>query len=193
MDNKDKEFVARKFLDSLIYPKEKPSKQIFFCPVGLVGAGKTTFTKPISEKLNLVRVSSDEMRKILKESGFGYSNLKEIILPIATDLINSGWSIAFDMDCGNIETKAFIDKISLEKNIRVIWVHVKSPEEYIFDKFKKHPPTWLSDNPQKMIDNYFAQKEKREKEGTKFNFDFTFDASQNVTEQVNLFFKSNTF
>ncbi|MBU4480038.1 hypothetical protein KKG48_01160, partial [Patescibacteria group bacterium] len=51
------------FKSQIKIPKNKPKKQIFFCPVGLVGAGKTTVTKPISKKLGLLRISSDELRK----------------------------------------------------------------------------------------------------------------------------------
>lgn len=189
MNNEDIEIVRSKYLRTLIFPTSKPEKQIFFCPVGLVGAGKTTFTQPISEKLNFVRISSDEVRKILKESGFGYGKLKEIIFPIIIDIINKGWSVSFDMDCGNPETKSLLEKLSLENNIKIIWVHINSPEDYIINKFKNHPPTWLADNPQIMIDNYHTQKEKRLIKNNKFNFCYIFDASKNVEKQVENFLK----
>ena len=51
---------------------KKANQELILCPVGLVGAGKTTVLKPISKILNLVRVSSDEIRGILKQEGYNF-------------------------------------------------------------------------------------------------------------------------
>ncbi|MDE1944098.1 MAG: hypothetical protein KGH97_01205 [Patescibacteria group bacterium] len=51
-------------------------RQVFLAPVGRVGAGKTTVVKPLAERLGLVRISSDEIRKLLKERGLGYGPLR---------------------------------------------------------------------------------------------------------------------
>ena len=53
-------------------PKIKPEKQFFLCPVGLIGSGKTTVLNLLSERLSLVKISGDEIRKILKDRGYGY-------------------------------------------------------------------------------------------------------------------------
>jgi len=180
--------IENDFRKSLYIPVGKPPQQIFFCPVGLVGAGKTTVTKPISDALGLVRISSDELRKRLKENGHTYESVKEIGKRVATDFINEGYSIAFDMDCGNTEVKSLIDAIIKEKGITALWVHVDSPEEYIFEKFRDHSPSWLADNPRSMIDNYKTQKKKREEEETAFDFFFTFDTSKSdIDRQIETF------
>lgn len=177
--------IEIEFENSVVIPLEKPKEQFFFCPVGLVGAGKTTVTKPISEKLNLVRLSSDELRKLLKENGYDYGAVKDIGLKIAKSLADEGYSLAFDMDCGNPQVKEFVESLASKLNAKVFFVQITSPEEFIFNKFRMHPPTWLADNPQIMIDNYFAQKETRIKEGTQFNFLYTFDTSkENLLEQI---------
>lgn len=179
------EEVAAKFSSEIEVPRVKPQKQFFFCPVGLVGAGKTTITKPISTDLNLVRLSSDELRKILKENGHNYESVKDIGFRIAKEFIDQGYSLAFDMDCGNLEVQDFVQSTAKEKNASIIWVKVTAPEDFIFNKFRNHPPSWLSDNPEKMINNHLAQKEKRAKENSHFDFLYIFDTSlPNLKEQI---------
>ena len=171
--------------ESLDIPVFKPARQIFFCPVGLVGAGKTTVTRPISKRVGLVRLSSDELRKTLKENGYTYAPVKEIGLRIANEMAREGFSLAFDMDCGNPEVKSFVEKLAQELSAKAIFVRVEAPEGYVFEKFRRHPPSWLASNPQTMIDNYYAQKEKRMKENTKFDYFFTFDTSKpDLEEQI---------
>ncbi len=173
------------YISSLKIPENKPAKQIFFCPVGLVGAGKTTITKPIAERMGLLRLSSDELRKILKENGHDYSPVKDMGFKIAKDFAHKGFSIAFDLDCSNIDSKNFIEDLAADLKAEIIWVHIKTPESHIFEKFRKHPPTWLADNPQMMIDNYNSQKEKRARENTHFDFFMTFDTSKDdVSGQI---------
>lgn len=179
------EDVERDFTAQIHIPAIKPEKQIYFCPVGLVGAGKTTITKPISEKLNLVRVSSDELRKLLKENGFDYSPVKEIGLRVLENFVKNGYSIALDMDCGNPQVIAFVQYLEKTYGGKALWVHVTAPEEFIFTKFRNHEPTWLADNPDIMINNYLAQKETRRKENSTFDFVYTFDTSRNdLNEQI---------
>lgn len=170
--------VENLFKSSIEIPENVPKKQFFFCPVGLVGAGKTTITKPISERLGLVRLSTDELRKLLKENGYDYSPIKQIGLTLAQEFAQKGFSVAFDMDCGNPEVKEFVEKLAEKLQIKVIYVHIDTPKEYIFEKFRRHPPSWLASNPEDMINNYYAQKEKRDKENTSFNYLFTFDTSR---------------
>src|SRR3989344_7504565 len=99
--------IRKKYQKQLMLPPidKVPVKQFFLCPVGLVGSGKSTVMKPLSEMLSLVRVSSDEIRKILKEWRVDYGELLEIVQPLAEELALQGFSIAFDADCGNPKTK----------------------------------------------------------------------------------------
>lgn len=169
--------VAIEFCESLVIPELKPPQQILLCPVGLVGAGKTTVVKPISEALDAVRISSDELRKRLKESGFDYTNLKELLLPIVTDLFKAGHSIALDMDCGS---PTIIEAVrSYEaKGCKAFWLRINTPKEFIFQKFRNHPPSWLADNPQQMIENYEAQAKVRAEANFAPDYFYTFDTSQ---------------
>lgn len=125
-----------------------------------------------------MRLSSDELRKMLKESGHNYSSVKNIGLGVAKEFAHKGYSISFDMDCGSPEVKNFVESLAKELRAIIVWVNINTPEAYIFEKFKKHPASWLANDPQVMIDNYLAQKEKRGKEKTRFDFLCTFDTSK---------------
>lgn len=181
--------IERDYRTSIEVPEQPREQQIFFCPVGLVGAGKTTVTKPVAERLGLVRVSSDEIREQLKLNGHDYSTVKEIGMRIVQDFAVAGHSIAFDMDCGNPEVKNFAEQLAaMHPGSRVYFAHIEAPEAFIFEKFRRHAPSWLADNPQTMIDNYFAQKARRAVENTQFDFSFTFDTSRpDLAEQISEF------
>jgi len=176
------------FKSFIAIPKNIPDKQFFFCPVGFVGTGKTTVAKPISDRFGLLRISSDELRKILKENNLDFSPLKEIILKIAKEFAERGYSISFDMDCGNPETKTAIEELAKKLDAKIVWVHVDTPEDYVINGFINDAQyrSWLTNDPQKMIDNYHEQKERRAKENTHFDFLCTFDTSSpGLGRQIN--------
>ncbi len=185
---KSLEEIKHEFVRNLVIPTVIPERQFFFCPVGLVGTGKSTVTKPVSNRFTLLRISSDELRKILLDNGFDYSPVKDILGSVVQEYARKGYSIAFDMDCGNVVTKQLIDALSKELNVKTFWVHINPPEEFVFEKFKNFPLelSWLAPGkPQVMIDNYLAQKEKRKQENTSFDFMYVFDTSkENIEEQV---------
>ncbi len=185
MNKKDIKDIQEKYLKEIKIPDKKPAQQIFFCPVGLVGAGKTTVTKPISETLGLVRISSDELRKILKENGYDYSFVKKIGFKIASEFAKNGFSVSFDMDCGNLITKNFVENLAKKLHAKIFFVHIDTPEDYIIERLKRPEPLGLVNDPQIMIANYYNQKEIRLKQNTKFGFFFTFDHSRpDINKQI---------
>ena len=179
--------VEIEFKKSIKIPTIKPVQQFFFCPVGLIGSGKSTLTKVLSERLHLLRLSTDELRKVLKENGYDFEFVREIGLKIANEFAQQGFSIALDFDCGNPQAKRFVEKVSSDLHAKVVWVHINTPEDFIIEGLKKdhHYRAWLADTSEKMIDNYYVQKEKRLKENTQFNFLYTFDNSrQYINNQI---------
>jgi predicted kinase len=138
-----------------------PAKQFFLCPVGLVGAGKSTVMGPLSEKLSLVRISSDDVRKILKEWDMGYEQLMEIVQPFAEELAARGFSIGFDADCGNPKTKEMILGLAGRVRAKVFWLHINPPEDFILKKLRTYNHTWLFNNGEEAVENYYRQKQKR--------------------------------
>ncbi|HEY0220814.1 MAG TPA: hypothetical protein VGC58_01175 [Candidatus Paceibacterota bacterium] len=176
--------VEIKFRNQIEVPENKSNKQFLFCPVGFVGAGKTTVTKPISKIFNLVRLSSDELREILKEGGYDYSPGKEIGFRIAREFIQKGYSLAFDMNCSSPITKKFVEDISKEFSIPVVWVHINPPEEFVMNKLKIFKPeySWLFKSPEESIANHMRQKEMLADTIKEINFDYVFDTSKTDLE-----------
>lgn len=173
--------------NSLILPSVKNNTQFFLCPVGLNGSGKTTVIKVLTEKLHLLRLSTDELRRILKQNSLDFKHTKEISLKIASEFALKGYSIAFDMNCGTKETKDFLEYLANKIGAKIIWININTPEEYIIEGLKNHHHlrSWLIEDLQKMIDNYYSQKEKRLKENLKFDFLYTFDNSRpDIKKQI---------
>lgn len=75
--------IIKKYEETLEIPDTKPEKQIMVCPVGVVASGKTTVIKPLSKKLSLLRISTDEIRKLLKENGYSYDSVKDLAFDLA--------------------------------------------------------------------------------------------------------------
>lgn len=179
--------VRQEYQKRLVLPPNDkvPAKQFFFCPVGLVGAGKTTVVKPLSEILSLVRISSDEIRKILKEREVGYGQLMEIVQPLAEELVLRGFSIAFDADCGNPKTKDMILKLAEKMGAKVFWIHINPPEDFILNKLRMHNHSLLFKNGEEAVENYYLQKQKRMEENTRFNFLTSIDTSKpDLADQI---------
>lgn len=158
----------------VVYPEKSP-RQFFLCPVGPVGSGKTTVARPLAERMHLVLVSSDEIRKILKEKGCGYEKVKDIALSVIEKLAKQGESVVYDADCSNPETKRRMEELASKFKIKLIWIRINPPEEFIIDKLKNFRHTWLFRDSDEAIRNYYASKvrhEKLEKADLKFLYEF---------------------
>lgn len=171
------EDIEKEYLKQLAVPESKFLNPVVFCPVGLVGAGKTTVTKPVSEALGLVRISSDEVRKVLKDNGCSYEPLKEIIVSVATRFIKEKKGIALDMDCGNPETQEMIHRLETEYGYRAFWVHINPTEEFILHKLKGLTTNWLG-SAEQMVKNYFLQKEVRSRQVMPSEYFYIFDTGR---------------
>lgn len=158
-------------------PNELPGRQLFVGMVCLVGAGKTTVITPLARQLGLVRLSSDEVRKLLKEAGLDYQLRTDILEPLAHELALKGYSLAFDTDCANPRLKRMIEDLAAEVGATVLWIHVQPPEDFILQKLRSFKHDWLFTDADTAIANYFSQKEKRAAENTPFDFFETIDTS----------------
>ena len=99
----DEAKITQAYEKTLQIPKDKPEKQIMICLVGTVGSGKTTVIKPLSRKLSLLRISTDEIRKLLKENGYRYNNVRKLAYVLAEKYISKGFSVAIDGNCNSEE------------------------------------------------------------------------------------------
>ncbi len=86
--------VAREYEKTQVIPGQKPSPQWMLMPVGLVGAGKTTIVKALAAQFGLLRISTDDIRKMLKQKGYGYEGCREIAETIGKKYLEQGYSLA---------------------------------------------------------------------------------------------------
>jgi len=173
--------ILEEYRKNTVVYKQKPARQFFLCPVGLVGAGKTTVLKPIAERLSLVRVSTDEIRNILKVKGYNYERAGEIAQELIKDFAKKGQSVAIDADCVNKKTD--IEKLAQEVGAKTIWLHINPPEKFIIEKLRNFKNGWLAEDNEAMVKNYFERKALHQK--LNFQFSYTFDTSQiNLEEQI---------
>ncbi len=156
-------------------------EQFLLCPVGLVGSGKTTVIKPLAEKLGLVRISTDEIRKALKERGFSYKRTEDIAFAAADFFLDKEYGIAIDADCVRLDKRERIEERAARLQIPIIWIHINPPEEFIMNKLKNYPHTWLFKNAEEAIENYKARKSLHKE--LHFNFTYTFDTSRSDLEE----------
>ena len=170
--------IWRKYESQLILPKVKLKNQMMLCPIGLVGAGKTTVLKPLSQKLSLLRISSDEIRKILKREGFNYVRTLEIALGLILKYLNLGYSIAVDADCIDLEKRKMLGDLARQRKIKVIYIHIKPPEKFIINKLTNYKHTWLFKDAANAIDNYKRRKPLHRKYLKTVKFYYRFDTSR---------------
>ncbi len=169
--------IAEAYEKTLQIPKNKPEKQIMVCPVGYVGSGKTTVIKALSERLSLLRISTDEIRRLLKENGYGYDDVRKMAYTLAEKYISNGFSVAMDGNCSSEEAQEKINQIKNKHKIKVFWIHINPPEEFILNKLKNYKHTWLFKNAEQAVENYKTSKAKHHK-NINFPFIYTFDTSR---------------
>lgn len=180
--------ISSLYKSEVVVPLEKPSVQMILCPVGLVGAGKSTVIKPIAKKLSLVRISTDEIRKLLKENGYNYTRVREIAFMIISDYLSEGYSIVIDADCVDREARRGIAQLVEKYRLKTVWIHINPPEDFIIDKLKNFRHTWLFKDAEEAIDIYQKRKPLHEEYLKLISFDFIFDTSKkDLNEQVSNF------
>ena len=170
--------ITVEYEKQIIVPKDKPLHQFILCPVGLVGSGKTTVVKPLSEKLNLVRISGDEVRKILKEKGYGYENLNQILRPLLEKYLAEGHSLCIDRDCVSPSAKKFLLQVEASGKAKLVWVHINPPGEFILNKLTSHEGGWLGN--EALVENYHERKALHQ--NLDLPFTYTFDTSKQDLE-----------
>ena len=170
--------IVKQYISFIDVPRKNIKQKLILCPVGLVGAGKTTVLKPISKILNLVRISSDEIRGILKQEGFNFIRTIEIAKIVTMKFINEGYNIALDGDSIAPEIQQQFNEIGRQRKLKVIWIHIKSPEKFIINKLKNYKHTWLFKDAEDAIGNYKRRKPLHKKYLGAIDFYYKFDTSK---------------
>ena len=171
-----------KYENQIVAPNKKPRNQFILCPIGLVGAGKTTVVKPLSDKLGLVRISGDEIRELLKEKGHRYDKVQDIATIVAEKYLDEGYSVCSDNDCVTEKTQTILNSLKEKYDLKLVWIHINPPEEFIINKLSNLKPDWLG-TAEQMIENYYQRKPLHEH--LNFPFVYTFDTSRdNLSNQI---------
>jgi predicted kinase len=167
--------ILKRYESELELPAQK-GLRIFLCPIGLVGAGKTTVVKPLAERLGLVRISSDEIRKIMREQGTVGLKAFDLATVLIRKYAEAGYGVAIDSDCSNVEKIERVEEAADRLDYKVIWIHINPPEEFILNKLRNFKHTWLFKNADEAIANYYRRKPLHE--NLSQDFTYTFDTSR---------------
>ena len=168
--------IQEKYERSLELPDIRPKKQYILCPIGAIGSGKTTVIKPLAKKLGLLRISADEIRKIMHDKNYSAEGHpgRDLAMKLIDKYVRDGYSIAIDSDCASkIE---MIKEESRKFNLKVIWLHINPPEEFIINKLRNYRHTWLFENGEAAVEGYFSRKPLHE--NIDLPFLYTFDTSR---------------
>lgn len=164
-------------------PRIKSGRQIMICPVGPVGAGKTTIIKPLSKKLHLLRISTDEIRKILKEHRYNYEAVHYVAYYLVDKYAKKGFNLAIDANCSSCEAREKIKELKNKYRITVFWIRIKPPEKFIINKLKNYRHTWLFRNAGEAIENYINSKAGQKNLNLPFIFTFN-TAKKDIDRQI---------
>lgn len=173
-------------------PNVIPKKQWILCAVGLVGAGKTTVIKPISNALHLARVSNDDIRILLRRGGYNFLRTVDVARKLVEKYFAEHRSIALDADSIIPENREEIIRVAYAHEVPVIFIHIRPPEEFILHKLKHlhYESSGLLKDANDAITNYYRRKPLHEKHLSGIVFNGTFDTSRpDLLEQVDKFIK----
>ena len=189
MNQSEKNRIKNLYEKGLTIPRDKPERQILLCSIGLIGAGKTTVIEPLSKKLNLIRFCTDDIRKLLKENGYGYESAQDINVQLVRKYLKAGYSVAIDGDSASEHSRKLIAETEDNYNIKAIWIHINPPEEFIINKLRNFKHTWLFRDGEHAIENYYERKPLHK--NLDMSFVYTFDTSRSdiskqIDEAVNL-------
>jgi predicted kinase len=176
--------IAEQFIKKIESEEITKDLRILICPIGLVGAGKSTVVIPLSKILKIPRISADEIRRVLKENGLDYSSLKDIANKIGKHFLDLGYGLILDQDlAGQLD---LVKEITETYKLKTYFLHVNPPEEFILNKLRNYTgEKWLTDDQEKMVENYFSRKELHKDIEKKIKFDCTIDTSQpNLNKKI---------
>jgi predicted kinase len=183
--------VTDEYWRSLDIPVEQPKKKLILCPIGLVGSGKSTVIKPLSIQLHLVRVSGDEVRKLLKERGFNWTRTIEIVFSIIERLLERGYSVAIDSDCAGKNVTSTLEDEAGKYGYKVLYIHINPPEAFIINKLKNFKHSWLFKDSDDALRSYVRRKPLHD--NLQLPYVYTFDPSRSdIGEQITAAVKSIT-
>lgn len=183
LDDAGFEKIKELYESQVVIPETKPAQQFFLCPIGLVGAGKSTVIVPLAAHFGLVRISTDEIRKMLKEHGYNWVRTADLGFAIIRDYALPGYSIAIDADCAGLSIEKTINEFAFKIGAKAIWIHIAPPEDFIVNKLTNFNHTWLFADAADALSSYHRRKPLHE--NLTMPFAYTFDTSKpDLPEQI---------
>ena len=170
------------YCSQIVIPDKKSVRVFLLCPIGKVGAGKTTVLKPLANKLGLVRVSSDEIRMLLLKRGYNFVRTREIAFQLICEFLQKGYGVAVDADCAGEPSGSVLKKTAERYQAPLVWIHINPPEEFIVNKLKNIDYTWGFF---KDANDALASYERRKPLHKELDYPFVyvFDTSRNDLEK----------
>ncbi len=171
--------IINEYIVSLTIPK-KNKKQIVVCPVGLVGSGKSTVLKLLRKPLNLLIISTDEIRRILMEEDYNLLRTKDIAAFLVLKYAKQGYSVAIDADSVLLEGQRKLEIMCVKQKCNLILIHINTPEEFVKNVvFKSKKGRKLFKDNQEALNHYDRRKVLHSKKNlSKIKFDYIFDISK---------------
>jgi len=172
--------VEEEYISTLKLPAIKPFPQFLLCPVGLVGSGKTTILRRLSERLNLLQLRADDVRVLLKKYDLSYASTAIIADHLLEKFLEEGYSVAIDSDCVG-KAKQLIERAVHTHHVQAIWIHINPPVLFILDAIRHRETTNIFGS----VENALANYERRKPLHKHFDmsFTYTFDPSREDFEK----------
>ncbi len=181
------EKLQKLYQEKLIIPSVKRKHKIMLCPIGYIAAGKTTVMKPLSEKLGLVRLSTDELRVLAREEGIPCHEYA-VTLNLIRYYLSKGYSIACDFNCASVEMKADIEIESTNGGAETIFIKIDPPKEWIMEKVKNMTYTKEGLFKDKEVGISEVERSFREHQLPELNYAHVFDtSSSNLKDEIDIF------
>lgn len=175
----DLQSIVSLYEKTLEIPTSIRPPQFFLCPVGYVGAGKSTVMMPLCEKLSLLRIENDVVRKLLREHGdFDSQHARDISRELIIKYARNGYSVGIDANCGSSSRRhpGSIEDISREMQIPIVWIHINPPEEFIVNKLRNYKHTWMFTDGVHAVEVF--HKMKAVTDFSDIDFTYVFDTSR---------------
>jgi 8-oxo-dGTP pyrophosphatase MutT (NUDIX family)/predicted kinase len=164
--------MLRIFEETIALPPKPSRPQFLVCPIGEIGAGKSTVLKPLSKRLSLLRFEGDDLRKVFREHGYTFDDLYDCSESVLWKYAQQGYSIAIDGDCSSTRMQNTIRALQLSCGVQVFWIHINPPEDFIINKLRTYTHTWLFRDGEHAVEDYKKRKATREHPDVPFIYEF---------------------
>lgn len=175
--------IKDEFEATFLIPDKKPTHQYMLCPVGLVGAGKSTVIQALTEQLPVVTIRTDEIRMLLQNKKCALTRTREMAFDLIEKYLRLGYSIAIDADCVSPDTAEYIKQLDANFDLKFIWLHIFAPEDVILERLR----TTTRRSPIKNSDDAIAIYTRRKAlhKNLTMPFTYVFDTTKkNIDSQI---------